>query len=112
MLYNLGVAERVKVTKMERNNYFAQVFEEKLKEWCKTNNAKKQDFCNKVGIHTNMIARYLKGIAYPTNEVLEKMCSVLGCGLNDFIPVVKKEKTLADYTTQELLTEIERRCGK
>lgn len=94
---------------MERNVYFACIFEQKIKEWCKTNNAKKQDFCNKVGIHTNMIARYRKGIAYPTNEVLEKMCSVLGCSPNDFIPVVKKEKTLDEFTTDELLAEIKRR---
>lgn len=97
---------------MERNNYFAEIFKRKIKAWCNANDATQQDFCKKVGITPNMITRYKQGKAYPTKEVLEIMCSVLGCNANDFIPVVKKEKTLADYTTQELLAEIERRCGK
>ena len=97
---------------MERNTYFAQIFKRKIKVWCETNEATQQEFCNKVGVHPNMITRYKQGRAYPTNEVLETMCSVLGCDANEFIPVVKKEKTLADYTTKELLAEIERRCGK
>lgn len=97
---------------MERNTYFAQIFEQKIKVWCKANKSTQQDFGNRVGITPNMITRYKQGNAYPTNEVLEKMCSVLGCNANEFIPVVKKEKTLADYTTQELLAEIERRCLK
>ena len=98
--------------KMKRNTYFAQIFEQKIKAWCKTNKATQQDFCNRVGVHPNMITRYKQGKAYPTKEVLEIMCSVLGCNANEFIPVAKKEKTLSDYTTQELLAEIERRCGK
>ena len=75
---------------MERNTYFAQIFEQKIKAWCKTNKSTQQEFCNKVGITPNMITRYKQGKAYPTKEVLEIMCSVLGCNANDFIPVVKK----------------------
>lgn len=97
---------------MERNTYFAQIFGQKIKAWCKANKSTQQEFCNIVGITPNMIGRYKHCKSYPTKEVLEKMCSVLECDANEFIPVVKKEKTLADYTTKELLAEIERRCGK
>lgn len=94
---------------MERNIYFSQIFKEKIKEWCKANGCTQAEFADAVGIHPNMVSRYTKGKAYPAEELLKKMCSVFGCSYNDFIPVVKKEKTLADYTTDELLAEIKRR---
>ena len=81
---------------MGRNGYFAQIITRKIKVWCEENDATQQDFCRKVGLHPNMITRYKKGKAYPTDEVLEAMCYVLGCDANEFIPVVKKEKTLSD----------------
>lgn len=97
---------------MDRNKFFSQVFSQKLKKWCQANGAKQADFCQQIGVHTNMIARYKSGTAYPTPETMDRICSILGCSKEDLIPdvdMIKPEKTLADFSTKELLAELERR---
>lgn len=111
MFNSLGVAKGYG-DDMGRNYYFSRVFTQKLKMWCEENDATQQDFCSKVGVTKNMITRYKKGEAYPTVEVLKTICSVFECAVDEFIPIVTKQKTLADFTTKELLAEIERRCGE
>ena len=100
---------------MDRNKFFAQVFSRKLKEWCNTNGLNQADFSQRIGVHLNMISRYKSGKAYPTEEIMDRLCSVLGCSKEDLVPdvgMIKPEKTLADFSTKELLAEIERRCRK
>ena len=100
---------------MDRNKFFSQVFSRKLKEWCQENGLKQADFCQQIGVHANMVARYKSGKAYPTPETMDKLCSVLGCSTEDLVPdvgMIKPERTLADFSTKELLAEIERRCRK
>ena len=97
---------------MNRNKFFAQVFSRKLKEWCKENGLKQADFGQQIGVHANMVARYKSGNAYPTPEKMDRICSVLGCTTEELVPdvgMIKPEKTLADFSTDELLAELKRR---
>lgn len=101
-----------------KNQYFANAFSDLLRKWCKTHGSKQEDFAKVVGVHANMITRYKKGEAYPTDEVIERIAQILNVDKSVFFPdkrrtrhVVIKEirHSIQDFTTDELLAELKRR---
>ena len=69
-----------------KNQYFSEVFSDLLKEWCKANGSTQAKFADAVGIHPNMISRYKKGEAYPTDDVIEWIAQALNVDKSVFFP--------------------------
>ena len=69
-----------------------------------------------IGVSRDSIRNWEHSRNEPTKEYAKKLSKVLRCSWNYILCVEDDEtvvpKTLADYTTQELLAEIERRCWK
>lgn len=99
-----------------RNSYFAKKFTQALNKWKQENGYTQDDLSKITGIHRNSITKYKKGEAYPTPETMDVICSIFGVCEDYFLPhdevkIEYRQKSLSDYTTKELLAEIERRCG-
>lgn len=69
-----------------KNQYFSEVFSNLLKDWCKTNGSTQTAFANIVGVHPNMISRYKKGEAYPTDDVIDWIAQALKVDKSIFFP--------------------------
>lgn len=69
-----------------KNQYFSEVFSDLLKEWCKANGSTQADFADVVGVHPNMISRYKKGEAYPTDDVIDWIAQALKVDKSVFFP--------------------------
>lgn len=52
---------------------------------------KKKDLCKMAGISTSSVTKMGKG-GHVTTEVLAKICSALGCTLDDVIDIIPDEK--------------------
>lgn len=69
-----------------KNQYFSEVFSELLEEWCKTNGSTQASFAEAVGVHPNMISRYKRGEAYPTDDVIDWIAQALNVDKSAFFP--------------------------
>lgn len=69
-----------------KNQYFSEVFSDLLKEWCKANGSTQAEFADVVGVHPNMISRYKKGEAYPTDDVIDWISQALNVDKSIFFP--------------------------
>jgi len=100
---------------MERNQEIIANFKEKLKEKIKGAGYTQEEFAHELGIGHSTLRTYCSGksITIPDLDLFYEMCIALKTDPDELLGMARfKEKTLADFTTQELLAEIERRCGK
>lgn len=62
-----------------------------------------------VGMTANAISNYERAKRKPPIDILKKIAIAFNINANELITI--EEKTLSDYTTDELLEEIRRRCS-
>lgn len=77
---------RKDVSVKSKNQYFSEVFSDLLKGWCKANGSTQAEFADVVGVHPNMISRYKKGEAYPTDDVIDWIAQALKVDKSVFFP--------------------------
>lgn len=69
-----------------------------------------------IGVSRDSIRNWEHSRNEPTKDYAKKLGNIFNCSYKYILCIEDEEtivpKTLADYTTKELLAEIERRCGK
>ena len=82
----------------------------------KDNGLNQQQLAELIGVSKDSIRNWEHSRNEPTKDYAKKLGKVFKCSYNYILCIEDEEtvvpKTLADYTTQELLAEIERRCGE
>ncbi len=75
----------------DRNRYFASVLSRELDRWKKEKGKTQGEFANLIPVQENMITRYKKGKAYPSEGVLLRICKELGVESSIFVPQTFEE---------------------
>ncbi len=86
-----------------KNEYFASVFTRELDRWKKENHSSQEKFAAEIGVDPNMIGRYKKGIAHPTDCTLESICDVLGVEKTIFYPSTIEDHFMYDDDFREVV---------
>ena len=97
---------------IERNKEKILNFKENLKKKIKEVGYTQEEFANKLGIGHSTLRTYCssKSITIPDLDLFCEMCIELETDPDVLMGMDRfKEKTLADFTTDELLAEIKRR---
>ena len=79
-----------------KNTYFASVFSKELDRWKKENHSSQENFAGEIGVDPNMISRYKKGDAYPSELTLDAICSVLNVEKTIFFPSTFEDRLAYD----------------
>lgn len=100
------------------NSNFRETIGMNIKTVRKSRKMTQEQLAQKIGKHESSIRKYEKGLTDIPNEVIIKIADVLEVSPAELLSVDEWEskfnsyKNLADYSTEELLAEIERRCVK
>ena len=96
-----------------RVSYFGRLLDEKISGWCRFNKKTVDVLCDEIGIDYHRMKEYRDGKEYPSETIMERLCSFFGCEIDFFEPpAIEKKEEINKFTTKELLAEIERRCGE
>lgn len=94
--------------------FFASKFSSLLNDWLavtyedEEGNTKKRtqkDFADYVGITQNMVTRYKKAEAYPSEDTLDWIAKAFGVDVDTFIPTTTAEKIAFDEEYQKKFVE-------
>lgn len=80
----------------KQNEFFANVFCRELNRWKKENHKTQENFAEAVNVEPNMISRYKKGIARPTDDRLTEICKVLCVDSSIFFPQTPEDHYHSD----------------
>lgn len=84
---------------------------DKIKYYRKRLNVSQAQLAQALGYKDgNTVLHWERGRSPVPNNKLDEIAKILRCDVKDLLGIPTHEKTLADYSTQELLAEIERRC--
>lgn len=86
-----------------KNEYFAVAFTKELDRWKKENHCSQEEFAARVEVDPNMITRYKKGIAHPTELTLERICAELGVEKSIFYPSTVEDRFKYDNEFREVM---------
>ena len=108
--------------KQKNDNHYLdkQVFSSNLRNLLKVKKKgnpqfTQEGFADLIGVGCSTLKKYLRVEAenMPDIDTFVDMCMALEVDPDELLGLKRfKEKTLQDFTTQELLAEIERRCGE
>lgn len=86
-----------------KNEYFAVAFTKELDRWKKEKHCSQEEFAARVEVDPNMITRYKKGIAHPTELTLERICAELGVEKSIFYPSTVEDRFKYDNEFREVM---------
>lgn len=82
----------------------------------KQNKMSQRDLAKALGVSSNTVNRWIKKGMMPDSDKIEKIAEILNTPI-DYLygktdDSTKRAKYIEEFTTKELLAEIERRCGE
>lgn len=93
------------LSKKTTSEYFGRRFNEALAKWKKESGKTQDDFSKEAFVSPNMITRYKKGEAFPSDAVLEDICKVLGVDEDCFIPTGSDEYKYSSAYITDLIKQ-------
>ena len=82
---------------------------ELIKKYRKDKKIKQREVAEKIGVTTQSYAQYERGLRNPKPSTLKKIADAIGIPAGYLLGESETNKKLADYSTEELLEEIQRR---